>query len=237
MRVDTEWVKVLSQQAEILKRLAIAAKREHLELSMRERALQRMVSQADARLLALFPASSDQPTCPLLESDPSVVEQCVLDEIVAPSTWMKQLEINAGVNAAAAEVAGAQQMDVYGLTAEHIAYVGRASVLVIRMNTPLARPGDLAELEALTRTHFATIVKTGITSIRTVWTCHALNFETGQVEHPPAEMSQHVLAKVGLSQEQLLTLSAGAVIYCLVMSISVACFLCRGCGCKPTVLL
>jgi hypothetical protein len=214
MRVDTEWVKVLSQQAEILRRVAIAVRREHLELSMRERALQRMVSQADARLLALFPASSDQPTCPLLEIHGKVVaEQCVLNELVAPSTWMKQLEINSGVNAAAAaEVAGAQQRDVYGLTTEHIAYVGRASVLVIRMGTPLARPGDLAELEALTRTHFANIVKTGIASMKTLWTCHALNFETGQVEHPPAEMSEHVLAKVGLAQEQLLTLSAGAVV-------------------------
>jgi hypothetical protein len=211
MTVDTQWIKVLSQQAEALRQLAVAAGREHLDLSMREQTLQQMVSQADARLLALLPACFDQPTGTLSAADLNTAEQGVLEEIVAPSTWTKQLEINAGINAAAAEVAGAQSLDVFGMTTEHIAYVGRALVLVVRMNTPLARPGDLAELEALTRSHWANIIKTSISNIKALWTCHALNFETGQVEEPPEDMWHHVLAKVGLEQEQLLTISSGAV--------------------------
>jgi hypothetical protein len=208
MATDTQWIKALSQQAETLRQLATTVGREHVELSMRERALQRMVSQAEARLFAVLPASIDQPACPLSANPPSTIEQGVLEEVVAPSTWTQQPEIDAAVNAAAAE--GAQQLDAFEMITAHSAYVGRASVLVMRMNTPLARPGDLAELENLTKSHWANIVKTGMSSIKTLWRCYAVNFETGQVEEPPEDMYRHVLAKVGLEQEQLLTISAGA---------------------------
>jgi hypothetical protein len=212
MATHTQLIKVLSEQAETLRQLATTVAREHVELSVRERALQRMVSQAEALLLAVVPASIDQPTCPLSASPPSTAEQGVLEEVlpsvVAPSTWTQQPEIDAAVNAVAVE--GAQQLDVIEMITAHTAYIGRASVLVTRMNTPLARPGDLAELESLTKSHWANIVKTGMLSIKTLWRCYVVNFETGQVEELPEGMCRHVLPKVGLEQEQLLTLSAGA---------------------------
>ena len=104
----------------------------------------------------------------------------------------------------------AQDLNACELATEHIAYIGRASVLVIRMGTYVARPGDLAELEELTRRRFANILKMSLKSMQTLWKLYPLNFETGEVDEAPDDLFPDVLSKLGLTQEQMLTLSAGA---------------------------
>ena len=202
MKVKPEQIKLLAYQAEVLKQQLAAVEKEFIDLSMREKALHRMISQSTARCSALsadlvgHEESSGQAACP----------SKMFFEAHVPSSSMMQCPSSTGTDASA----GAQDLDVCGLATEHIAYIARASVLVIRMGTCAARPGDLAELEELTRRHYANILKTALRSVQTLWICYGLNFETGEVEEAPDELFPDVLNKVGLTQEQMLTLAAGA---------------------------
>ena len=206
MKVDTEVIKVLSQQADLLKQQLAVCEKEYIDLYMREKALQRMVSQANARYTAMSAAHAGQSTSSCPATCLSKDLQAVFEEHVPSSSMMRCIGTT-GIDA----IAGAQDLSVRGLATEpHIAYIRRASVLLIRMGTYAARPGDLADLEELTRCHWATIVKTGMASIQTLWKYHALNFETGEVEEAPDELFPDVLSKVALTQEQMFTLSAGA---------------------------
>ena len=198
-------IKLLSQQAELLKQQLAAVEKEYIDVYMREKTLQRMVSQATARYTAdsRYTAVSGDVAGPEPCSPLAVCPSKEYFDAHVPSSSMMQ---RAGADASA----GAQDLTVCGLITEHIAYVGRASVLVIRMGTYAAMPGDLAELEDLTRCHWGNIVKTATTRIQTLWSCHGLNFETGEVEEAPKELFPDMLDKLGLTQEQMLTLAAGA---------------------------
>ena len=205
MKSETVRIKALSSQAELLKQQLAAVEKEYIDLLMREKALQRMVSQADARYTALSADMTFHQTSSIPAACPSKELQGFFETHVPSSSMMRCLGTT-GIDA----TAGAQALTICGVATEHIAYMGRASVLVLRMGTYAARPGDLAELEELTRCHFANIVKTATTSIQTLWLCYGLNFETGVVEEAPDELFSGVLGKLGLTQEQMLTLAAGA---------------------------
>ena len=198
MKGESERIRRLSNEAEGLKQQLASVEKEYVDLYMREKALERMVSQSTARYTALSANLAD----PQTSSRPGACSSKEVFEAHAPSSSMMQFpQTDAS--------AGAQDLTVCGLVTEHIAYIGRASVLVVRMGTYAARPGDRAELEELTRCHWGNIVKTALTRIQTLWLCYGLNFETGEVEEAPDELFPDVLSKLGLTQEQMLTLSAG----------------------------
>ena len=208
INVDSQRIKELSQQAEVLLQQLTVVEKEYVELSMREKALQRMVSYANARYIALYATTE----CPLACQPvlcPSKAAQGLMNSVVPPSTLQLQVPDNLGIDPAAAEIAGAQELSSYDMAAAHVSYISRASVLVVRIRTPATRPSDLPELEELTRRHWADIIKTGIRSLPVLWRLTAVNFETGQVEEAPDDLYTHVLSKLELSQEQLLTLAAG----------------------------
>ena len=192
MKSETQRIKRLSNQAELLKQQLAAVEKEYVHLYMREKALQRMVTQSTVRYTALADIADHPAACSSNE----------LFEAHVPSSSMRQCPPTDAS-------ARAQDLTVCELVTEHIAYVGRASVLLVRMGTYAAMPGDLAELEELTRCHWGNIVKTAMTSIQTVWLCYGLNFETVEVEEAPDELFPDVFGKLGLTQEQMLTLSAG----------------------------
>jgi hypothetical protein len=209
VNVDSQRIKLLSHQAQVLLQQLAVVEKEYVELSMREKALQRMISYANACYIALFACLPEYPPACQPALCPSKAAQGLMNSIVPHPTSQLQAHENLGIDTTAADLAGAQELNALDMAAAHAAYISRASVLVVRIGTPAAMPGDLPELEDLTRRHWANIIKTGVRSIHTLWRCTPLNFETGEVEEEPDELWSHVLCKVGLCQEQLLTLAAG----------------------------